>query len=582
MNRILISILCSAAAMTATADEKILFDFENYNIGDAIPMRDYFSEDGSTASKAEITADPTGKAGKVLHVKNASWNTLAELTLGNISADEISEYEMIAFDLYRPATETDHYRQFRCGIGDEYLHDVENEFLHQGDVAEWVGRTYRINPVSSTSDKFYIGFNSVDMEYYLDNIRIISMDSDYDMNNPEETLRYHADKCGIGIGCAVPSSWAGVNVNNDNDIKVKTTYKNFNIVVAENCMKPDATQGSQGNFNFKEGDDLVKMAERHGMEVRGHTLVWHSQIQPWISSNGYKNDKGNNGKGYNREELLQIMKDHITKTMTHYKGKVREWDVVNECLDDDQSIVRNNPTKYNMRKSVWYNVIGEDFLDSAFVYAHRADPDAILYINDYGADYKGDAKSEAYCNLVKRLLKSNIPVHGVGFQCHLGLGVDAGRFENNIKRYADLGVECSLTELDITTWDAGNQDQHIRQGEDYKALLNVALKYDHVRNFVVWGITDDKSWRSPDPLLFKSDCSPKYAFFALRNTLESWAKEHAAGIEDITVDMQPELAPYVDVYDISGRLVRQQLDRDEISNLDPGLYIIDHKKILIR
>lgn len=579
MNRTFISILCAATAITATAGEKVLYDFENYNVGDVVPMRNYFSEDGSSPSKAEVATDPAGNPGKVLHVKNATWNTLVELPLEGITAEELGDYALIAFDLYRPAGDTNHWYQFRCGVGDEFLHDVDNEFLHQGDPGKWVGRTYKINPVSSSSDKFYIGFNNDVMEYWIDNIRVISMDSDYDMNTPEETLRYHADKCGIGFGCAVPA-WNDDFVN-DNKIAAKTVYKNFNIIVGENQMKPAYLQPKKGEYSWWDADRLVNLAERHGLEIRGHTLVWHSQLQPWVSSDGYKND-GNDGKGYNREELLQIMKDHITTVMTRYKGKIREWDVVNECLDDNQSIVHSQPSKYNMRKSVWYNVIGEDFLDSAFVYAHRADPDAILYINDYGADFKGDAKSEAYFNLVKRLLKSNIPVHGVGFQCHLGLGVDAGRFENNIKRYEPLGVECSLTELDIATWNAGNLDEHIRQGEDYKALLNVALGYKHVRNFIIWGVKDDMSWRSPDPLIFNSDYSPKYAFFTLRDALEKWAADHAAGIEEITGGDMPELTPFVDVYDISGRLVMQQLDRSLIDTLEPGLYIIDRKKILIR
>lgn len=581
MTRKFISIICAAATLTAIADEKILFDFEDYSVGDKVAMRDYYSEDGSTASKAEITNDPTGKPGKVLHVKNASWNTLAELNLTGVTAEDIADgYGLIAFDLYRPNTETDHYRQFRCGIGDEYLHNVDNEFVFQGETGKWVSRTYPINPVNTTSDKFYIGFNSIDMEYYLDNIRIISTESDYDMTNPEETLRHHADKCGIGFGCAVPA-WND-DVVNDNNIAAQTIYSNFNIVVGENQMKPAYLQPEKGKFSWWDADRLVGLAERHGMEIRGHTLVWHSQTLPWVTSDGYKNDKGNGGKGYTRDELLKIMKDHITTVMTRYKGKIREWDVVNECLDDNQSIVYSQPSKYNMRKSVWYNVIGEDFLDSAFVYAHRADPEAILYINDYGADFKGDAKTEAYYNLVKRLLKSNIPVHGVGFQCHLGLGVDAAKFENNVKRYADLGVEVSLTELDITTWEAGNYEQHIRQGEDYKALMDVALKHDHIRNFVVWGVTDDKSWRSPDPLLFNSEYKPKYAFFALRNTLEAWANEHAAGIEETIADKNQATSPFVNVYDITGRLVKHRLERGQINSLEPGLYIIDRKKILIR
>lgn len=557
----------------------MLYDFENYKVGDAVAMRDYYNP--TTNSKAEIANDPTGKSNKVLHVKNASWNTLVELPLEDITAEELTDkYSLIAFDLYRPSSDTNHWYQFRCGIGDDFMYDVENEFLHQGATGTWVNKTYTIKPVSNNSDKFYIGYNNDVIDYYIDNIRVISMNDSYDIDTPAETLRYHADKSDIGLGCAVPV-WS-INVDNDNDKKTNTIRKNFNIVVAENEMKAAYVQPSKGKFDFYQGDRLVKMAERNGMEVRGHTLIWHSQTLPWVTSDGYKNDKGNNGKGYNREELLQIMKDHITTVMTHYKGKVKEWDVVNECLDDDQSIVHSNPKAYNMRKSVWYNVIGEDFLDSAFVYAHRADPDALLYINDYGADFKGDAKSEAYHNLVKRLVNSKIPIHGVGFQCHLGIGLDASRFENNIKRYADIGMICSVTELDIAVNNKNNMNDFIQQGEDYKALLNVALKYDHCKNFMIWGVTDDASWRKDGmPLIFNADLTPKYAFFTLRDALAAHAGT-SAGIEDIFAEKQPELSPIVDVYDISGRLVRSRIDRSDINTLEPGLYIIDRQKVLIR
>lgn len=584
MNRFFAGLLCVGAALSSSADELLLFDFENYSIGDAVPMRDYYSEGVGTPSRAEITADPTGQPGKVLHVKNASWNTLVELTLNGITADEVSDYSIIAFDLYRlpKSTGDEHWYQFRCGIGNEFLHNVDNEFLHQGDLRRWVSRTYSINPVNTTSDKFYIGFNSDHIEYYIDNVRLISPDDTYDVDNPEETLRYHADKCGLSVGCAVPV-WS-IQVDDDKDKKTKTIYKNFNTVVAENEMKAEYLQPSRGNFEFYNADRLVKMAERHGMDVRGHTLVWHSQTLKWVSSDGYKND-GNNGKGYTRDELLQIMKEHITTVMQHFKGKVREWDVVNECLDDNQSIVQSQPTKYNLRRSVWYNVIGEDYLDSAFTYAHRADPDAILYINDYGADCMNGwsyQKSQAYYNLVKRLLNSNIPLQGVGFQCHLNLGLDAGGIEKNLERYAPLGVECSITELDISVDNVNNPNDFIRQGEDYRSLLKIALKHDHVKNFMVWGLTDDASWRENSPLLFRRDLSPKYAFFALRNTLESWAKDHTTGIDAIVTDQPTEMSPYVDVYDITGRLVRQHLDRELINTLEPGLYIIDRKKVLIR
>ena len=180
------------------------------------------------------------------------------------------------------------------------------------------------------------------------------------------------------------------------------------MMVCENEMKMDALQPSKGSFSFGGADNLVSLAQQNSMAIRGHCLVWHSQVPGWLSSDGKKNDKN-----WTREQALEIMKNHITKVMQHYKGKVREWDVVNECLDDDQTTVRSNPNSYDLRQqSVWQRAIGDDYIDSAFVYAHRADPDAILYLNDYGVELQGKAKSLAFYNLAVSLKEKGIPIHG--------------------------------------------------------------------------------------------------------------------------------------------------------------------------
>lgn len=570
----LLALICGAVATVANAGELTICDFENYAVGDIVPMHDIYN--GDTESTAVVTTDPAGGDNKVLHVQNASWNTLVKLPLKEITGAELTEdYSILAFDLYRPASEErDNYRMFIARIGEDNIYFVENDFKHQGATSMWVAKSYIMTPVTNSSTDLYIGYNSIDMEYYIDNVRVVSLDDSYDMENEEETLRYHAALCGKNIGCAVPV-WR-LNINNDDDNRTATIYNNFSMVVAENEMKMESLQPNKGNFSYYNGDCLTNMAERHDIEVRGHTLVWHSQAPKWVSKDGYANDHG-----YTRDELLSIMEDHITNVLTHYKGKAVEWDVVNECLDDDQSIVRTNPRAYNLRKSVWYNVIGEDYLDSAFVYAKRVDPDIKLYINDYGVEFKGDAKTEAYYNLVKALIARDVPVEGVGFQSHVHFGIDVAKFENNIKRYADLGVECSITELDITVDDPSNPNDLMRQGDDYASLARMFLKYDHCKNFMVWGLTDDMSWRGNAPLLFNSDLTPKYAFFALRNVFAQHAAQ--SSVDDIIMDaVVPEQSPYVDVYDMMGRLVRHHIDRSEINNLAPGFYIIDRKKVLIR
>ena len=149
---------------------------------------------------------------------------------------------------------------------------------------------------------------------------------------------------------------------------------------------------------------------------------------------------------------MQILENHITNVVKHFKGKVSEWDVVNECLDDDQTTIRSNPDGYDLRTSVWTRAIGEDFIDSAFVYAHRADPDVLLYLNDYGVELQGKAKSMAFYNLAMRLKKSGIPIDGVGLQCHFSIGdVDSVKLDNTIRKFAEAGLKCIITELDMIT-----------------------------------------------------------------------------------------------------------------------------------
>lgn len=553
------------------AEEKVLFDFENYTIGETIPMNDIFNG-SNTESRATVVADPINAQNKVLHITNRSWNTTVEFTLDQMTAEEVTgDYQYLAFDLYRPSTDGE-YKQFSARIGADTIY-ADAGFVTQGAAEQWVERSYRMTKVSNTSDKLYMGYNSNDADFYIDNVRLVSSDLGYDYTDETQTLRYYAEKSGKKIGVAIPL-WR-IDVNNENLVETATVSHNFNMVVAENEMKVDAIQPNRGEFNFYAGDCLVSFAERHNMEVRGHTLVWHKQLPAWISSNGMKNDQG-----YTREELLQILKDHVTTVVTHFKGRVDEWDVVNECLDDDQSIIRTNPTGYKLRESVWATVIGEDYIDSAFVYAHRADPDARLVLNDYGAEFQGKAKTTAFYNLVHRLQKSGIPLDGVGFQCHLTVGeeFDSTKFDNNVKRYASLGLECSVTELDMSIPDLGSPDAYERQAAEYAALVDVMMKYDHCRAVVVWGVKDDQSWRQGAPLLFNAAMEAKPAFFALRNILEEYAQ--TGSIESCTVSTET-LPPYVDVYDVMGRSVALQLERSQIGNLPSGFYIVEGQGILI-
>ena len=375
------------------------------------------------------------------------------------------------------------------------------------------------------------------------------------------TLRYYADKNQKSIGVAL-CTYKGY------DSERKEAARQFNMMVCENEMKMDALQPSKGSFSFGGADNLVSLAQQNDMAIRGHCLVWHSQVPGWLSSDGKKNDKN-----WTREQALEIMKNHITKVMQHYKGKVREWDVVNECLDDDQTTVRSNPSSYDLRQqSVWQRAIGDDYIDSAFVYAHRADPDAILYLNDYGVELQGKAKSMAFYNLAVSLKEKGIPIHGVGLQCHFSIGeVDGVKLNRTIKRFAEAGLMCIITELDmgIPSTTAANKEEQARL---YRMITDIVLKNDNCPSMVIWGVKDNDSWRSAsNPLLYDSGMGKKPAWYGVRSALRHRALSTGVSEKVIVNSDKFATAP---IYDLQGRKVT--------SLLKPGLYIKNGKKFVVK
>ncbi len=371
-------------------------------------------------------------------------------------------------------------------------------------------------------------------EFYVD------YSSDFNDATP---MRQYAAKSGKRIGAAA-STWK-YNIADATNPKVKALAEQFNMVVAENEMKFDATEPERGKFDYSGGDAVANFAKANSMYLRGHTFVWHSQCPQWVSSNGIKNDRN-----WSREELLSIMENHIMNVGTHYKGIVNEWDVVNEMLDDDQSVVRDNPEAFNLRKSVWETVIGADYIEKALEIAHRADPDAKLFINEYGAEFMGEPKSEALYNLAKSLVEKGAPLHGVGLQCHLTTGeVKVGKLAANIRRYQELGLECVITELDLAQADTKAPDAERIQAEEYGAIVNAALSQSNCAGVLVWGVSDADSWRANKPLLYDASANPKEAYYAVHAATRI-ASENA-GIEEIIPDSTSEIIR-VEYYNIQG------------------------------
>lgn len=270
-----------------------------------------------------------------------------------------------------------------------------------------------------------------------------------------------------------------------------------------------------------------------------------------MSSNGYKNNHN-----WTRDQLIAILYNHIENVGTHFKGKVKEWDVVNEMLDDDQSVVRDNPDSYKLRESVWQTVIGEEYMKLALEKAHEVDPDAKLFINEYGSEFMGDPKSEALFNLAKKLKESGAPLHGVGLQCHLTVGeVKADKLADNIRRYRDLGLEVIITELDIAQLDPTAPDAASRQAEEYGALVNAALSQSNCPAVTLWGISDPDSWRANKPLLYDDAMNPKEAFHAVHAAVRLQA-EKVSGIETIETPAASEIVR-TEYYNIQGMRVTE-------------------------
>ncbi len=317
----------------------------------------------------------------------------------------------------------------------------------------------------------------------------------YDDNAPS---LYKAFEDYFRVGACI-NPWL---INDQSSDQFKGVMKQFNTFVYENATKPDAMHPAEDRYNFADTDKLVEFGEQYGVTLRGHTLIWHSQVPDWFF---YKS--GNGGEPATAEQLMKRIEEHVTTIVTHYKGKIDTWDVVNEVIDDGGGL----------RFSKWLQIVGDydgdgdkyDYIEQAFICARAADPDARLIINDYNMEWSEQKTISMYL-AVKKMLEDGVPIDGVGLQMHIGYDTNIDTLRSNLEKLAKLrdinpDFVLEVTELDMNCngWDGDPNDKEFIEkfNKTYSDLFALLMEYSEMGlldSVVFWGINDGNSWLNGD------------------------------------------------------------------------------------
>lgn len=312
-----------------------------------------------------------------------------------------------------------------------------------------------------------------------------------------ETGLKDAYKDYFSIGVAVNMR----NISNPEQIAI--IKKDFNSITAENDMKPQPTEPAYGQFNWENADKIANFCRSNGIKLRGHCLMWHAQIGEWM----YKDEKGDL---VSKEKLFQNMKHHITAIVERYKDVIYAWDVVNEAISDGgwqggRRGMGEHPSPY--RNSPLYQIAGDEFIKKAFIYAREADPNVLLFYNDYNAADPG--KRDRIYNMVKSMKEEGVLIDGIGMQGHYNVyGPSMEDVDTALTKYSTIVKHIHITELDIRanqemggqlnfSRDGGNISQVVKtlQEDQYARLFKVLRKHkDVVDNVTFWNLSDRDSW----------------------------------------------------------------------------------------
>jgi endo-1,4-beta-xylanase len=314
-----------------------------------------------------------------------------------------------------------------------------------------------------------------------------------------EPLREAGSASGKLVGAAVKSGLLG-DANYAGVLR-----RHFNYLTAEFEMKWDAIERTRGINDFGAGDAIVSFGLTGGMQVKGHALIWHGSMPPWLAA-------------LPAADFRAAFEAHIKAVAEHFRGRVVAWDVVNEAVADDGS---------GLRDTVFRQKLGEQYIADAFRLARQADPQARLYYNDYGGEGLG-VKSDRIYTVVQGLRAQGVPIDGVGLQMHVtatGAPSDAG-IAANIRRLTGLGLSVNISEMDVRIRDVpGTIPARLDvQKAVYKSIVGVCVAEPRCEGVTFWGFTDAYSWidaqfGADDPLLFDEQYAVKPAYYGVLDAL---------------------------------------------------------------
>lgn len=331
----------------------------------------------------------------------------------------------------------------------------------------------------------------------------------------ENTLRALAEAAGIEIGVAVNTDLLASDVKYRNIVNTQ-----YSSVTAENVMKWEALNPQPGVYDWEAAEALIANAEANGQVVRGHTLVWHNQLPAWLTTGDYS-----------AEELRATLEEHVKTVAAHFAGDIQQWDVVNEVIDDNGTF----------RETIWYQAYeelglpGEQYVADVFRWAKEADPEAVLFYNDYNLEFTGPKSNLAY-TFVQDMLADGVPIEGVGFQGHLDTQYGYPDLRNNLERFAALGLEVAMTEVDVRTFvtqkpngtytnTPADPAEEAQQIDWWAQTLEDCLAVEACNSYTVWGVSDANSWipgwftGQGAGLLYDMHDNPKAQYEALREVL---------------------------------------------------------------